>query len=105
MITETNLEILALDSLYGVLSWYERAWLHLVIHGKEKGIPSPRIMALYKVIDSTGWEAPKRKVGHDRLGQYYENGIWNDDEHYHKAHPEITQLIIQIKNSSYAYKI
>jgi hypothetical protein len=97
MITEIYLEILALDSLYGVLSWYERCWLHLLSNGKQPGDVSERIVALYMIVKSTEWQIPDRKIGHDRLGQYYENGKWNDDEFYSKNHPEITRLIKQIK--------
>ncbi len=87
------LEILALDSLYGVLSWYERCWLHLESIGKAQGEASHRIKALYTTIDETGWEAPHRRAGQDRCGQYQENGEWKEIEKYPKDHPELTQQL------------
>ncbi len=90
---EIYLEILALDSLYGVLSWYERCWLHMVSIGKESGQPSLRIMSLYKVLVNIEWDAPKRRPGQDRCGQYFEDGKWLEIEHYPKNHPEITNQI------------
>ncbi|MEI7488346.1 MAG: hypothetical protein WCJ72_13245 [Chryseobacterium sp.] len=88
-------DILALDSFYNYLSWYERCWLHLFRIDKVEGYASPRIASLANFVHETGWKAPSRKPGQDKLGYYFEDEEWHNMDDYPKDHPEITE---QIKN-------
>lgn len=96
MTENINTQVLALDSLYGILSWYDRCWLHLKRIDRISEKTSPRTVALCKVIEQTGWEPPERRPGQDRCGQYKnENGEWLEIEDYARNHPELTELIKQ----------
>lgn len=97
MNTEYNHEILALDSLYDVLTWYDRCWLHLHRFDKQSGPPSPRILALLKVITDNHWRAPQRRAGQDRCGQYEHYGEWLEITDYAANNPKITEQILKLK--------
>jgi hypothetical protein len=90
-------DILALDSFYNYLSWYERCWLHLLRMDKVDDYASTRIAALANFVDKSGWSAPQRKPGEDKLGYYFENGKWHDMEDYPKNHPHITEHINKLQ--------
>lgn len=102
MIRYTNLprtteqEVLALDSIYRILSADERILLHQSQTRSDE--LTDKIRKLMQWIESSGWKTPYMKYPefhNDALYYEDENGELQPVENYPKAHPKITE---QLKN-------
>lgn len=100
------LHALAIDSIYGMLSWYDRATVHQCIN--EKILPeeiSPKAQALIITVAENKIEAPEMRYMDDRLLYYkqiYTDGKldlkpdWLPIYEYSAYHSEITTIIKNI---------
>ncbi|ROI09767.1 hypothetical protein EGI11_03145 [Chryseobacterium sp. H3056] len=97
----TEQEVLALDSIYKILTANERILLHRSQHKNEAEI-TEKIFKLLKWVEKTGWKSPYMKYPewhHDVLHYEDENGKLLAVETYPRAHQEITEQILKLKIS------
>ncbi|SKB63442.1 hypothetical protein SAMN05660477_00388 [Soonwooa buanensis] len=97
------LHTLALDSIIGFLSWYERTSIHLFLNNKiSPDELSENITELATIIMLHNITAPNMKYGHDRLLYYEENNNWMPIENYFANNPEILHKLkeLTIKNET-----
>lgn len=101
MIRYTNLprtteqEVLALDSIYKLLTAHERILLHQS-QGRNEAEITARIWELTQWIEQTGWKTPFMKYPEFHKDVLYyedENGQLQPLENYPEMHPEITEQI------------
>ena len=91
--------ILALDSIYGLLTWFDRCYLHLCIVDKEGDlVPSERVSKLGHWIKNHRWQSPGIRIGDDRLEYYLSGNHRIILEDYPKYHIEITKQLKNIYN-------
>lgn len=90
--------ILQLDSLVNVLSWYERIILHRLI-SDQKAETSDKIIELYNWIITENWQSPERNYGQDRVLYFYDvdSETWLPDDHYLKINTQYKPFIYQLK--------
>lgn len=88
-------DLLALDSLYGILNVGERISLHRKALGKPTTL-TPRVKFWLIWLDKMNWEAPSMKYGQDRLAYYEDSDTlrWILADAYPRLHEDLT---IQIK--------
>ena len=102
MNTETLHEILALDSLIGFLTWFDRAYLQLAKLGKQGELePSDRILFLGNWMERTGFTVPRTKYGQERMLYFqnkYDRWVLADQFLFH--HPELAKAINDFKTSA-----
>lgn len=92
-------ELLALDSIYRVLTADERIMLHRSQHRMEAEI-TDNIWKLLKWIDQSGWTTPFMKYPeyHKDLLHYEDrNGRLQPLEHYKTEHLDLTEQITKLK--------
>lgn len=97
-------EALAFDSIYEVLSWYDRAIAHLFILNKVDGI-TPKASKLTMLVAEHKLESPKMRYNEERQCVYQQeydiaNDIeseWLPLEEYKEFNPEVTKLIKNLK--------
>jgi predicted ArsR family transcriptional regulator len=98
---------LTIDSIFGVLSWYERTTIHLYLSNKISPEDMPeKVTTLATVVKENKIVPPQMKIGQDRLKYYLQEyrecefldlaNEWLQVEEYLKYHPEITQEIKKI---------
>lgn len=91
-------EILSIDSIYNVLSWFDRCYLHLCIMNKEGDMESSeKLQKLAGIVKNQNWKSPETKYGQDRLQYYQQKNEWIELDKYSEAHPELTYKIEQLK--------
>ena len=94
----TGQELLALDSIYKILTANERILLHLA----QKDYPETATENIFKYwdwIDITRWKSPFMKYPEFHSDQlYYEdkNGELQPLDDYPKMHPKITEQILKL---------
>lgn len=91
-------QLLALDSIYRVLSFEDRLYLHRCIAGKiEDGDEgSERIFKLNEIVKKKRWKSPEMKYPEFHPDQLYYRNEKNDLiplEVYPINHPQISELI------------
>ncbi|SDE73387.1 hypothetical protein [Riemerella columbipharyngis] len=90
-------EVLALDSIYRLLSLDER----ITIHRRIKGLPDELSLRTEKVIfwvSDNNWRASSIRYGDDRLLYYWDERTgWNPIEKYQKNNKKITTELKKIK--------
>jgi hypothetical protein len=98
-ITAKNLfETLTLDSIYGVLSWCERANIHLFLNHKVSfEVFSEKIENMVLIVSENNFEAPSIKFADDRLLYFLHEGQFLPIEKYAELHPKITEQILKQK--------
>ena len=90
-------EILALDGIYRILTWFDRCYLHLCIADKEGDLqPSEKVSQFGHWVKKTGWQSPGIKFADDRLLYYKTGNGWELIEKYPAAHPQITEQLKQL---------
>lgn len=100
------LHALAIDSIYGMLSWYDRATVHQCINEKISPAEiSPKAQTLIVTVAENKIEAPEMRYMDDRLLYYkqiYTDGKldlkpdWLPIYEYSAYHSEITTIIKNI---------
>lgn len=102
-------QALALDSIYKILTWGDRLYLHAAIQGVRSNelAQNKRLLAVLEWITDNDWQPPKTKYGHDRLLYYLEefeyvkikqvSPEWLPIEQYAEEYPEITEQILKLK--------
>ncbi len=91
----TEQELLALDSIYRVLTADERVMLHRAQHRLESEI-TENIWKFLNWIDQTGWKSPFMKYPewhHDVLHFEDKKGKLQPLDNYKMEYPEITQQV------------
>ena len=99
--------ILAIDSIFGVLSWYDRTALHLFSNQKITSEELPeRVVLLASLIIANNIEAPQMRYGQDRLKYYLQEykehdcidlqNEWLQVEEYKNYHPEFSEKIKKV---------
>lgn len=73
-------EILALDTIYNILSWHDRTILHRYNNGETYLTFSTKLELLYDYVSNNNWKTPYMKYGQDRLLYFY-------DEKSEQDHP------------------
>lgn len=93
------LEMLALDSIYNILSWYDRTSIHRILKGEIVNLEEKPMM-LNEYIRMTGWTSPYMKYGQDRLLYFYHENTESDYpiEEYKKMYSHITNDLKYIQN-------
>ncbi|ATC39621.1 hypothetical protein [Elizabethkingia anophelis] len=97
-------EALAFDSIYEVLSWYDRANTHLFLLKKSDEL-TPRVLKLTMLVAEYKLESPKMRYNTDMQCVYQQeydiaNDIeseWLPLEEYKEFNPEVTKLIKNLK--------
>lgn len=95
---------LTIDSIYGVLTWYERTLIHLYLNNKIPPEDMPEKVTKFTIIIKKLRVAPPQmKYGQDRLKYYLQEykqcefldlpNEWLQVEEYQKYHPELTEKI------------
>ena len=100
------LQALAIDSIYNVLSWYDRAIAHLFLVKKADEITT-RTFKLAEIIAQNNIKAPKMAYRDDRFLYYRQeykdcqfmdlSPEWLPIEQYKAFNPEVTKLIKNLK--------
>lgn len=90
-------DVLALDSIYNILTWYERIELHQIMNGNlpEENI-SENAYKMLVIIIETEWQKPESKYPEyqkDLLHYLSADGIWKPIEEYRSENTELTHLI------------
>ncbi len=81
-------EILALDSIYGVLDWEDRIKLHLARLDRYNGPATATLLAAYHWIIRNAWEPPKARYLKDQDGLFcLLDDRWLTTEEYQRAKP------------------
>lgn len=96
------MEVLALDSIYKILTADERIMLHRWDHAHRS---TDKILSLILWIDENGWKSPFMKYPEfDKDQLYFENqtGDFFLIESYQRLHPEITEQILNLKYNTNA---
>ncbi|GGG47271.1 hypothetical protein [Epilithonimonas arachidiradicis] len=75
MKNEILFKVLQLDSIFGLLDWTERAFIHQYIIGKSKTL-TEKILDAYGFIEDHDWDAPEMRYMDDRLLYFKHNGEW-----------------------------
>lgn len=93
--------LLALDSLYGILNVGERISLHRKALGKPT-ILTPKVKFWLIWLDKMNWEAPSMKYGQDRLAYYEDSDTlrWILADAYPRLHEDLTNQIKILKNDA-----
>lgn len=93
------LQALAFDSIYNVLTWYDRAIAHLFIISKTD-IVTDRCYKLSAAIAINKIEAPEMKYKEDHMLYFYEKNseTWQSIEFYPLWHQKTTEIIKRINN-------
>lgn len=98
--TEHNLtKTLALDSIYNVLTWYDRVTLHQARLGRfPENLLSERVRMLMAIVVSEDWIEPYTKYPEfDRENLYY--GVGSNLKpiaEYKKKNYKLTELILEL---------
>lgn len=98
---------LTMDSIFGILSWYERTMIHLYLNNKVSPEDMPeKVTAMAVTIKESGIAPPQMRYGQDRLKYYLQqykecefldlSNEWLQVEEYQKYHPELTIKINQL---------
>ncbi|WP_336717155.1 hypothetical protein [Chryseobacterium mucoviscidosis] len=87
---------LALDSIYHVLSWYDRVSLHSYKQGENS--VTKKATELLKFVKKNEWHPPKMRYAQNNVLEYYEpkQSNWLKIAEYMKNHPKLT---IQIQEN------
>ena len=92
-------EVLALDSIYGLLTYTERILLHGCIIGERE--LNEWILTLINWIKKSGWESPKMKYPEFQKDVlHYEDPVTGSlitVAEYPVKHPELTEIILKIR--------
>lgn len=98
-------DLLALDSLYGILNVGERISLHRKALGKPTTL-TPRVKFWLMWLDKMNWEAPSMKYGQDRLAYYQDKYSlrWILAEEFPNRYEELTYQIQILKNDAESIK-
>lgn len=99
---------LTIDSIFGVLSWYERTMIHQYLNNKLSPDDMPeKVTMLAVLVKENEIVPPQMKYGQDRLKYYLQEyrecefldlpNEWLQVEEYLKYHPEITMKIKSLK--------
>ena len=75
MNNEILFRVLQLDSIFGLLDWSDRAYIHLWILEKSK-ITTPKILEAYEWIKTKDWQAPEMRYMDDRLLYFKYGDEW-----------------------------
>ncbi|MDV3559812.1 hypothetical protein CMU81_01035 [Elizabethkingia anophelis] len=99
-------EALAFDSIYQVLSWYDRANAHLFLLNKSDEL-TPRASKLTMIVAEHHLESPKMRYKEDRACYYKQEykdcpfddmpPEWQPLDQYRAFNPEVTKLIKNLK--------
>lgn len=99
-------EALAIDSIYEVLSWYDRANTHLFLLKKSDEL-TPRVSKLTMLVAEYKLESPKMRYKEDRACYYKQEykdcpfdempPEWQPLDQYRAFNPEVTKLIKNLK--------
>ena len=95
---EILLKVLQLDSILEVLQWEERMMLHNAILDKNT-VSTQRIRLMGDFVEYAYWEAPKMKIGQDRLKYCLKPNTENEYitiEEYRSTDEEFKQLLNHI---------
>ncbi|MCT2563974.1 hypothetical protein [Chryseobacterium herbae] len=106
---------LTIDSIFGVLSWYERTAIHQYLNNKISPEDMPeKVTVLASVVKENNIVPPQMKYGQDRLKYYLQEyreyefldlpNEWLQIEEYAKYYPELTQKIKEITNKNFNNK-
>lgn len=89
---------LALDSIYNVLSWYDRVSLHTYMQGKT--LVTEKATKLLKFVKKTEWYSPKMRYNQNNMLEYYDAKTenWLLASQYIKNHPRLTTQIQEYLN-------
>ncbi|MFY7843777.1 hypothetical protein [Chryseobacterium gambrini] len=89
---------LALDSIYNVLSWYDRVSLHSYMHGGS--LVTKKATQLLKFVKTHEWYPPKMRYTQNNVLEYYEpkQESWLKIAQYMKNHPKLTVQIQEYLN-------
>ena len=90
MNNEILFRVLQLDSIFGLLDWSDRAYIHLWILGKNK-ITTPKILEAYEWIKTKDWQAPEMRYMDDRLLYFKYGDEWLLISEYKKLTTQIWQ--------------
>ena len=90
-------DVLGLDSIYNILTWYERTELHQIMNGnlQEENI-SENAYKMLKIVIENDWQKPETKYPEyqkDLLHFLSADGIWKPIENYKTENTELTNLI------------
>lgn len=99
---------LTIDSIFGVLSWYERTTIHQYLNNKLPPDDMPeKVTMLAVLVKESEFVPPQMKYGQDRLKYYLQeyrecefldlSNEWLLVEEYPKYHTEISTKIKIIK--------
>ena len=75
MNNEILFKVLQLDSIFGLLDWRERTFIHMYINGKSKEL-TPNILDAYGFIQDHNWQAPEMRYMDDRLLYFKYGDEW-----------------------------
>lgn len=84
--------LLALDSIANFLTQHERI-IAIKRSLKEELELTPRMKRGFELIEAYSWQAPKTKIGQDRITRFYDEDteIWRALNEY--KHPIINELV------------
>ena len=93
-------DVLGLDSIYNILTWYERIELHQIMNGKlpEENISENAYKMLHIILDYD-WHRPETKYPEsekDILHFLSTDGTWKPIEIYKSENEKITIEILKI---------
>ena len=75
MKNEILFKVLQLDSIFGILDWTERAYVHQQILGRSI-VTTEKILEAYQWIIDNDWTAPEMRYMDDRFLYFKHNGEW-----------------------------
>lgn len=89
---------LALDSIYNVLSWYDRVSLHTYMQGKT--LVTENAAKLLKFVKKNEWYSPKMRYNQNNVLEYYDSKAenWLLASQYSKNYPGLTIQIQEYLN-------
>ncbi|SMC75323.1 hypothetical protein [Chryseobacterium sp. YR221] len=84
---------LALDSIYNILSWYDRVSLHTYMQGKT--LVTENAAKLLKFVKRYEWSSPKMRYNQNNILEYYDSKVenWLPASRYIENHPGLTTQI------------
>lgn len=90
---------LALDSIYNILSWYDRVSLHTYMQGKT--LITENATKLLKFVKKYEWYSPKMRYNQNNILEYYDYKTenWLLASQYSKNHSGLTIQIQEYLNN------
>ncbi|MDV4024220.1 hypothetical protein CMT52_07705 [Elizabethkingia anophelis] len=91
------LQALAFDSIYGVLSWYDRAVAHMYLYNKVEKV-TERAYKLTVAVAQHKLKAPEMRYKEDKILYFYEENseTWQPVESYRQWYMKTTTIIENI---------